>query len=530
MSLLLSVPFSYSHQRKSSFLLQLFNMLFVIQVICFAQTGVYTQSGGSATQSGQTYAATQADQSSVLVISSGNVTLQNCTLTKTGNASDVNAASQYGTNAGVLAKSAGSVTITGGTVTTNASGANGLFATGAGSIVTMAGGSIQANGASAHGVDATYTGTIVLTNVDVSTSGSNSSAIATDFGGGTVTVNGGTIIASATASGTHSAGIYSTGIITVKNATVTSSGDCGGVIDGANSIILNNTVLTGKVEGIKTWKTAPASGAATVTIVGGKLISTEGDAFYVTGETGNAANATITISGGAVINAGSGNLVNMVSSGTATFSVDGTPLTGNIITTGTGGTVNTVLKNGASLTGKINTSGLVLDAASAWTLTANSNVTYIVNPAIVSGSTITNIIGNGFSVHYDASQTQNSYLQGKIYSLANGGFLTPNAVSVTEPAVLKVNSCSLEQNYPNPFNPSTTFLFTLPQSGYASIKVFDIRGAIVATVTEGYMQAGAHTVTWNAGAANGTSIPSGIYFYILRYNDQQVVKKLTLLK
>jgi hypothetical protein len=47
--------------------------------------------------------------------------------------------------------------------------------------------------------------------------------------------------------------------------------DCGGVIDGANSIILTNTVLRGALEGIKMWKTGPVSGSAVVTMKGGSL-------------------------------------------------------------------------------------------------------------------------------------------------------------------------------------------------------------------------------------------------------------------
>ena len=153
----------------------------------------------------------------------------------------------------------------------------------------MLGGTITASGANAHGVDATYGGAVTLSNVNVTTYGASSSAIATDFGGGTVKVTGGTIYASNTTAGSHSAAIYSTGTITVNNATATSMADCGGVIDGANSIILTNTALTGLVEGFKLWKTAPASGAATVKMSGGSLTVTAGDGFYVTGTAGNAA-------------------------------------------------------------------------------------------------------------------------------------------------------------------------------------------------------------------------------------------------
>jgi len=257
----------------------LFLLMFNLFMPVYAQTGVYTLNGGTASQTNQTYNATLTDQSAVYVLNSGQLTLTNCTMIKTGDASNVNNSSQYGINAGVLAASAGQVTISGGSVTTNASCANGIFATGSGSSISMSNGTINASGASAHGVDATYGGSITLNNVNVTTTGSSSSALATDFGGGTVAVTGGTIIASATASGSHSAGIYSTGNISVSGATVSSNGDCGGVIDGANSITLTNSSLTGALQGIKMWKTAPMTGSATVTINGGSLIATAGDAF-----------------------------------------------------------------------------------------------------------------------------------------------------------------------------------------------------------------------------------------------------------
>lgn len=350
-----------------------------------AQTGVYTLNGGTASLTGQTYAATLTDQSAIYVLSSGHLTLTNCTMTKTGDSSNVNTSSQYGTNAGVLAKSAGTVTIVGGSVTTNASGANGLFATGSGSSVTMSDGTISASGSGAHGVDATYTGSITLTNVNVTSTGASSSALATDFGGGTVTVTGGTIIAAATADNSHSAGIYSTGTISVTNATVSSVADCGGVIDGANSILLTNTALTGKVEGIKIWKTAPASGTATVTINGGSLTATAGDGFYVTGETGNAATAALTVSGGATVSASTGNLVNVKSSSTATFTAKAVALAGNLVADSTS-TITASLQNSTTLTGTAARTAMTVDSTSAWYGLAGSTLTSLSNSGTVASS------------------------------------------------------------------------------------------------------------------------------------------------
>lgn len=491
----------------------------------YAQTGLYTLNGGTDSQTNQTYSATGTDQSSVYVLNSGHLTLNTCTITKTGDASNVNNSSQYGTNAGVLVTTAGNVTISGGTVTTNASGGNGLFATGSGSAITMSNGTISASGSSAHGVDVTYGGVITLTNVNVTTTGSNSSALATDFGGGTVTVTGGTIIASATASGSHSAGIYSTGSITVTDATVTSSGDCGGVIDGANSISLINTSLTGLIEGIKAWKTAPMTGSASISINGGSLNVTAGDAFYITGETGNAASAVITLSNGVSISASSGKIIKVLSGSTASLSADGETLTGDLYADATS-TLNITLKNSTSLHGSVQNAGISLDATSSWTLTGNSILTTFVDPSGVSGTSITNVTGNGYSIHYDSSLTANQYLGGKVYSLVNGGFLTPAAITdVESQGSLLPADWNLYQNYPNPFNPATNIKYTVAKAGVVKLKVFDITGREIKTLVDEVKNPGSYEVNFNA-----LNLTSGVYFYRLASEGVVLTKKMVLIK
>ncbi len=487
-----------------------------------AQTGIYTLDGETDTENDEAYAATLTDQSAVYVLNSGNLTLNNCTMTKTGDASDVNQSSQYGINAGVLATSASKVTINGGSVTTDASGANGLFATGSGSSITMSDGVIEASGANAHGVDATYGGSITLTNVDVSTDGASASVLATDFGGGTVTVTGGTITAKATEAGSHSAGIYSTGTITVSDAIVSSFGDCGGVIDGANSIILNNTSLSGTVEGIKIWKTAPAAGAATVTIDGGSLTSTEGDGFYVTGETGNAATATLTVKNGATINAASGNIVNVKYSSVATFVADAVSLSGNL-TADDASTLEITLKNGTALNGRIVNAAVTMDANSTWSLNGYSILTVFSDPGGISGLSVTNVTGNGHYIHYDSSLTENAYLGGKTYSLVNGGVLTPGEVGAVSEDY--GNACILYENYPNPFKSTTTVSFLLTRKSNVSLKIYNQTGQQVACLVEGTCTAGEYVIPFSS-----TNFATGIYFVRLIANGCVDTQKMIIQK
>ena len=84
---------------------------------------------------------------------------------------------------------------------------------------------------------------------------------------------------------------------------------------------------------------------------------------------------------------------------------------------------------------------------------------------------------------------------------------------------------SLEQNYPNPFNPSTTIEYSIPQTGFVSLKVYDVIGNEVATLRKGQEEAGKHKVDFDA-----SSIHSGVYFYRIESGSFVETKKMILLK
>lgn len=84
---------------------------------------------------------------------------------------------------------------------------------------------------------------------------------------------------------------------------------------------------------------------------------------------------------------------------------------------------------------------------------------------------------------------------------------------------------SLEQNYPNPFNPSTTIEYNLPQSGFVTLKVYNILGKEVATLINGQIDAGIHKVDFDASGLN-----SGVYFYKIESGSYTETRKMILLK
>ncbi len=359
------------HVRVLAFTIVSWLPCLIIVPFAQAQTGAYVLNGGTANFPSLTENASGADQSGIFVYNAGTLTVGTVNVTTSGNASSVDNSSQYGFNAGILAGTSsgsngkGTITITGSanSIVTNGNAANGLFATNSGSSISMNGGSITTTGPFAHGVDVTYGGAITLNNVNITTYGAG--CLATDFGGGTVTATGGTMLAANTTLNSRVPGIYSTGTISVTGATVISLGDCGGVIDGANSILLTNTALSGMVEGIKIWKTAPASGSATVTINGGSVNTTSGAAFYVTGTTGNPATATITAKGGAVITPISGLILDANGSSVATFTANDAALNGGLYADNTS-TITAALQSSTVLTGTANRAALTLDSSSAW--------------------------------------------------------------------------------------------------------------------------------------------------------------------
>jgi photosystem II stability/assembly factor-like uncharacterized protein len=95
-----------------------------------------------------------------------------------------------------------------------------------------------------------------------------------------------------------------------------------------------------------------------------------------------------------------------------------------------------------------------------------------------------------------------------------------NTISTEVPS-----SYSLKQNYPNPFNPVTRINFSLPKSGLATLKVYDILGKRVATLVNEVKNVGTFSVDFN-----GAELASGIYFYRLESNGFTDVKKMMLIK
>ena len=270
----------------------------------------------AATETDKAYESSKTDESALLVSTKEAVTISQPTINKTGNSDGGDNCSFYGVNAALLVKGGSTTTIKGGNIITNGMGANGVFSYGGngghnggegdGTTVIIEDTKITTTGGGSGGIMTTGGGVTKAKNLTVNTSGRSSAPIRTDRGGGTVTVNGG----SYTSNGQGSPVIYSTADITVSDAVLTSNMSEGAVIEGKNSITLNNcqmTVSNTQRNGHAQFQDAimiyqsfsgdAATGNSHFTMNGGTLTNRQGHLIHVTNT-----NAIITLKGVKLVN------------------------------------------------------------------------------------------------------------------------------------------------------------------------------------------------------------------------------------
>jgi len=105
----------------------------------------------------------------------------------------------------------------------------------------------------------------------------------------------------------------------------------------------------------------------------------------------------------------------------------------------------------------------------------------------------------------------------------DGGFRYSQEVEVKVEAI--PTEFALFQNYPNPFNPSTTIKFSLPETGYYSLKIFNTLGEEVAQLINGQLEGGNYRLPFDA-----SKLASGVYIYNLKGNNVNLSMKMTLMK
>ena len=376
----------------------------------------------------ETYESTTKDENVISVTGNVNVEISDTKITKTGDSESGDITSFYGTNSAVIAKGGSNLTIKNATINTDATGANGVFSYGGsattnnstsdGTKITISDSTITTTKDNSGGIMTTGGGTMVAKNLTINTSGISSAAIRSDRGGGTVNVEGGTY----TTNGQGSPTIYSTANITVSNAKLISNESEGVVIEGKNSVTLNNVELidtNNKLNGKSTtYKNIflyqsmsgdAVNGTSEFTLNDSKVTTNKGDTIYVTNTT-----ATISLTNNTIINNDlSGNFLRVQSDSWGITGSNGGDV--NLTLTNQDIVGNIVIDNISTLNMKLNTSNyegtinnennakeitLTIDKNSTLKLTGDSYITSLNNE----DSTNSNINFNGYKLYVNGTQ------------------------------------------------------------------------------------------------------------------------------
>ena len=364
--------------------------------------------------SGETYQSS-GDDENALRIDGAAVTLDGVTIEKNGgSSSNTENGDFYGANAGLLAMNGATVTITGATVNTDAVNGNGVFSYGSGTTVNISDSTIRTSQRNSGGIQTTGGGTTNATNLDVETQGNSSAAIRSDRGGGTVNVDGGTYVTN----GTGSPAIYCTADISAKNAALTANNSEGVVVEGKNSVSLENCTVTANMSGtyngdsdenihaIMIYQSMSGDadvGEAHFSAEGGSITALSGDMFYVTNTdcTISLKNVAFTLANDTFLriegnSSSRGWGTSGANGGDVVFTAESQEISGNIL-------VDSISSLDMTLTdsvfsGAVNPDGeggsvkVTLGGNSTWTLTADSYITEF-------DGDISQITANGFHLY-----------------------------------------------------------------------------------------------------------------------------------
>lgn len=359
-----------------------------------------------------------------LRIDNATVTLDGITVDKSAGAtSSTENGDFYGVNAALLATNGATVTIKNANVASSAQNGNGVFSYGSGTTVNISDSTITTTADNSGGIQTTGGGTTNANNLTVDTSGNSSAAIRSDRGGGTVNVDGG----SYTSNGYNSPAVYSTAAITIKDAALTANNSEALVIEGQNSIDLEDCTVSGNmsdtkgtssdenVHNVMIYQSMSGDadvGTSSFSMTGGNLTSNNGDMFYITNT-----DCTLSLSGVDIVNKDSdAYLMNITGNsathgwGTAgangaqvTFTADDQTLEGDIRVDSIS-TLNMTLSGNSTFTGTINideneeggeavsdNAVATIEEGSTWTLTGDCTITSLTNNGTINfnGYTIT---------------------------------------------------------------------------------------------------------------------------------------------
>ena len=311
---------------------------------------------------------------------------------KTGDA-EGDEADFYGENSAVFATNGGTLTLSDMDIKTDGTHANAVFSYGEGTTVNISDSVIETSGNCSGGLMTTGGGTMNASDLTVHTTGNSSAAIRSDRGGGTVTVTGGDY----STEGQGSPAVYSTADITVNDATLSSSASEGVVVEGKNSVTLNNVTLkadhnkhnsdkSDNFNAVMIYQSMSGdadTGLSEFTATGGSIENENGDIFFVNNTATNITlyNVDIKNNGDGVFlraeEAGWGNAGS--NGGKVDLSANSQEIDGDMIVDGSS-VLNLYLGDSSVFTGAVNPDGetgevyVELTGGARWILTGDSEI------------------------------------------------------------------------------------------------------------------------------------------------------------
>ncbi|WP_306323528.1 MULTISPECIES: hypothetical protein [unclassified Streptomyces] len=354
------------------------------------------------------FKTTTGDRSALLVSGSGKLTTRDGKVIKHGGTSSVTASDGHGLNAAALARDGGTLTMSGGRMSTKGKGATGVFASGEGAKATLSAGGIKTKGSSARGVTASHGGALDLTYVEVDTAGAQAAPVAVGPGGGKVTVSGGTM----TSAGCGSPGVQTAGEVSLSQTLFDLANSEAFTVEAGGSLSLEDVRAAAAAGGV----VLRGDGDTSFTMTGGAVQASDGDIFAV-----QQADADIELGGKAEVSTKDGKLLRVTDKGTATFTADGEKLKGSVAVA-KGSSADLDLKGSSKLDGKIvGAAALKLGPKTEWSVSGDSTLKGL---TLADGAKVSDVIvGNGHTVKYDKASSPD--LRGKKYTLEGGGTLKP---------------------------------------------------------------------------------------------------------
>lgn len=375
------------------------------------------------TYTDETYTST-GDDENALRIDHAEVTLENITVDKSAGAtSNTENGDFYGQNAALLATDGANVTIRNATVNSSAHNGNGVFSYGEGTTVNISDSAITTTADNSGGIQTTGGGTTNASNLTVETSGNSSAAIRSDRGGGIVQIDGGTY----TSNGYNSPSVYSTADITVSNAVLTASNSEALVIEGRNSITLENCEVSGNmsdtegtssdenVHNVMIYQSMSGDaeiGTSSFDMTRGTLTGCNGDMFYITNT-----HCQINLSNVDIENLESDGLLMLVSGNSASHGWG---------TAGANGAQVEFTANEQVLEGDI-----AVDTISTLTMELTGNSTFTGTVNIINNEENGNAVENNAVLSIEEGSTWTLTGDCTLTSLENNGTIDFNGYSIT---------------------------------------------------------------------------------------------------